>query len=327
MVDRFRHFQNNEGLPQEDSRPRDQKQKLSRRGVLGLGMVAVSAIAIEGATKLMGGSKGEASAVPESAEEKILQEQPPSDLKERIRFEVQRAEILLRRPNPLDMLASPYLVDALYFSDAFIKKIETSGAENPGQSVIGALAPKISLADRMRYVRALGELSRPVLESEASGERLVPPFSLMSLDFGQGKNHTDAIDIFAPEGTEVCSVTSGIVVLAETGWDQNNPFSTSSFKGGNAVIVYDPKAMEFYRYCHFDTVAAQKGSLVQAGARLGTVGNTGQNASRAGHGNHLHLEINRLNLPMGEMASTSAEELQKRLAPLSVQVYSVSSSF
>ena len=70
------------------------------------------------------------------------------------------------------------------------------------------------------------------------------------------------------------------------------PFSTTSQKGGNSVIVFDPDADRFLRYAHLEDVSVYAGDLVGAGDRIGTVGHTGLNASRPKHGRHLHFEIN-----------------------------------
>ena len=94
------------------------------------------------------------------------------------------------------------------------------------------------------------------------------------------------------EGSPVYCGGRGPVVLAEGDWNADQPFSTRSIRGGNAVIVFDPRENRFYRYCHLEKVLVQPGALVEAGRQIGIVGHTGFNASRPGHGGHLHFEIN-----------------------------------
>jgi murein DD-endopeptidase MepM/ murein hydrolase activator NlpD len=100
------------------------------------------------------------------------------------------------------------------------------------------------------------------------------------------------VDLFAPEGDPVNAVSRGVVVLADGKWDAADLFSTTSRKGGNAVILFDPDHDRFYRYCHLSSVAVSPGDVVAAGQVLGRVGHSGLNASRAGHGRHLHFEAN-----------------------------------
>jgi hypothetical protein len=52
----------------------------------------------------------------------------------------------------------------------------------------------------------------------------------------------------------VHSVSRGVVVLADSDWSPDNLFSTTSRKGGNAVIVFDPDHERFYRYCHMSRI-------------------------------------------------------------------------
>jgi murein DD-endopeptidase MepM/ murein hydrolase activator NlpD len=104
--------------------------------------------------------------------------------------------------------------------------------------------------------------------------------------------HPYVLDLFVAEGSVVHSVERGIVILAEGGWKEEDPFSTSSMRGGNTVIVFSPDHARFYRYCHLEAVTVAAGMPVEAGDDIGQVGHTGFNASRKGHGRHLHFEVN-----------------------------------
>jgi len=88
------------------------------------------------------------------------------------------------------------------------------------------------------------------------------------------------------------SVTRGLVVLAEDGYRDKEWLSTSSVRGGNSIIVFDPDQVRFCRYAHLESIAVSPGEFVDAGYRIGSVGHTGFNAQRKGHGRHLHFEIN-----------------------------------
>ncbi len=214
----------------------------------------------------------------------------------RVRFEITRARKLMKEKDSLKMLESPYLVSTLYYSDRFLKELQTKKNPTPGERIISEIASSDLPQLRLRFADALFKNTQRSLSQLDFGA--VPP--LQSFDFGTGDNHFDAIDLFAPEGTPVHSMYRGIVVLVEDGWKEGEIFSTSSYKGGNCVTVYIPDRRAFARYCHLKDVVVKTGALVNRGAVLGSVGSTGENAVRPGHGNHLHLEINHFNR-RGEM--------------------------
>lgn len=84
------------------------------------------------------------------------------------------------------------------------------------------------------------------------------------------------IDIFAREGTPVLAASSGVVIFAGTSGD-----------GGNVVAVLGPKWRVHY-YAHLREIEAGIGAMVTRGARIGTVGTTG---NAAGKPPHLHYAI------------------------------------
>ncbi|MCL6476987.1 MAG: M23 family metallopeptidase [Peptococcaceae bacterium] len=94
-----------------------------------------------------------------------------------------------------------------------------------------------------------------------------------------GKPHSphDGIDIPAPTGTPVVSVSAGVVTLAGTNGDY-----------GNCIIVRD--AVHEYLYGHVSTISVTTGQAVSPGIQIGTVGNTGTST-----GPHLHFGIFDLN--------------------------------
>ncbi len=92
---------------------------------------------------------------------------------------------------------------------------------------------------------------------------------------GGNRKHTGT-DIWAPEGTEIYSCTSGEII-----------FVRFTEKGGNTVAVLDDYGYIF-EYNHMLSLSdfLQEGQRAEAGQRIGFVGNTG-NSSR----DHLHLTI------------------------------------
>jgi murein DD-endopeptidase MepM/ murein hydrolase activator NlpD len=108
-------------------------------------------------------------------------------------------------------------------------------------------------------------------------------------------------------------MTSGVVVLAQEGWDPEQPLATVSQRGGNEVIIFNPETNRFYRYCHLDMVFVQTRDIIPAGVALGTVGHSGKNASRKGHGQHLHLEINQYDPKTHARGSVSRKALTQIL--------------
>jgi murein DD-endopeptidase MepM/ murein hydrolase activator NlpD len=86
------------------------------------------------------------------------------------------------------------------------------------------------------------------------------------------------VDVFAPEGTPIVAPVAGVIV--RFGWDTS---------GGNRVWLHDPAANQYYYFAHLDSFAGDLavGKHVEAGATLGTLGDTG---SAQGTAPHLHFE-------------------------------------
>ena len=102
-------------------------------------------------------------------------------------------------------------------------------------------------------------------------------------NFRNGHEH-EGQDVFAPAGTPLYSVRSGVVV--ETGNDGGR---------GNYVAVYSPAFDETYVYLHMRLpTPRRRGEPVLAGQRLGSVGCSGSCS-----GDHLHFEIRRGRGPYG----------------------------
>ena len=56
-------------------------------------------------------------------------------------------------------------------------------------------------------------------------------------------------------------------------------------------MIYDPTARVYCSYFHLNTVALKIGTVVKAGDTVGRGGNSGANARKKGHGDHVHIEI------------------------------------
>ncbi len=221
----------------------------------------------------------------------VSQEVPPSpEIDDRVANEVAKAKQILDVLNANDFLASPYLVSAIYYHDGFLTDfpVERNNAD-PERRIIGQISNMLSPELKARFVLLLHEVW--ARHKPPGPARFVDPVDY-SASAGGHRSHKYAIDLFAPEGAAVRSASRGVVVLADRRWTPNDLFSSTSRKGGNAVIVFDADQDRFYRYCHLATVLVSPGQIVASGQSIGAVGHTGLNASQPGHGHHLHFETN-----------------------------------
>ena len=93
--------------------------------------------------------------------------------------------------------------------------------------------------------------------------------------WGKSVTHK-GVDIFAKEGTVLCSATSGLVVY------------TGQFgSGGNVVLALGPK-WRFHYYAHLQDINTKSFSWVDKGEQIGTVGKSGNAANTPAH---LHYSI------------------------------------
>lgn len=214
---------------------------------------------------------------------------PDPEVDARVADEVVKASRILEDLNTTNLLASPYLVSAIYYHDGFLTDFPADrSSAAPERRIIGRISSLLTPESKARFLRLLHEVwSR----SDPPGpQRSAEPVTYAAVS-GR-RSHRFAIDLFAPEGAAVRTVSRGVVVLADRDWSPENLFSTTSRKGGNAVIVFDPDRDRFYRYCHLSSVNVSSGDFVAAAEHLGDVGHSGLNASQAGHGRHLHFETN-----------------------------------
>jgi murein DD-endopeptidase MepM/ murein hydrolase activator NlpD len=217
---------------------------------------------------------------------------PSAEVDARVADEVFKAKRILEDLTAGNVLASPYLVSAFYYHDGFLNDFPAErNSAAPERRIIGQISNLLTYESKARFVRLLHELWSS--SGTSVPQRYAEPVAYLAMS--ARRSHWFAIDLFAREGSPVVSVSRGVVVLADRDWTRENLFSTTSRKGGNTVIVFDPDRDRFYRYCHLSAVSISPGDLVSAGQHLGDVGHTGLNASRAGHGRHLHFESNEYN--------------------------------
>jgi murein DD-endopeptidase MepM/ murein hydrolase activator NlpD len=86
------------------------------------------------------------------------------------------------------------------------------------------------------------------------------------------------IDLAAPYGTPVKAVSKGVVIKA-----------TEDVGGFGKHIVVSHSKDVWSRYAHLSKIEVEVGDMVEAGRRIGRVGNTGR--TRGKNGLHLHLEM------------------------------------
>ena len=118
-------------------------------------------------------------------------------------------------------------------------------------------------------------------------------------------SHPYALDVFfqhvdkkgeVEKGPQIRSLRPGIVVAEGKNW-RGGP-GAADYQGGgmspasgNGVVVYDPISRSYCSYFHLSSVALPPGAIVGRGEVLGLGGNTGMNARKEGHGEHVHIEI------------------------------------
>ena len=99
--------------------------------------------------------------------------------------------------------------------------------------------------------------------------------SLFGAERDAGIRAHEGVDIFAPRGTPVVAVTAA--------WR-----SQAQQPGGTVVWLHDARRRRTYYYAHLDRTAFARSSLVETGAVLGYVGNSGNARTTSPH---LHFGI------------------------------------
>jgi len=238
-------------------------------------------------------------------------------IEERVQDEVEDATFLFPNLDGANLLDSPFLVYALYYHDSLLDTFPKDKTDaDPTSRVIAQILTGLEPNWKARYISFLRQAFDSDVEQLSSDCVLPVPMAKGTAPRRRRRRatHQNALDLFAPEGTPVRSMTRGVVLLADSAWMEGDPISSASDRGGNAVIVFDPTASRFYRYCHLSAVTVEAGGLVKPGQTIGLVGHTGRNAAQPGHGRHLHFEVNEYN--DGVMRALQASELQALLREL-----------
>lgn len=290
------------------------RPNVSRRDFLKKAALAAGAV-LAGSTL---GKLEQATAALRAPESEPTMPELTPELKRRVEVEIEDARTAFASGRLDDLLKNKYAVSCLYYSDNFFANELTPDRieNNPPRQILAGLKDLVTPDARSHYLRQLRFRYFSQGEGQATEQNTpaVPP--LEHMDWGTGSNHADAIDLFTAEGTPVKAMTSGVVLLAENGWTRKDLLSTTTPRGGNTVILYDPENSEFHRYCHLQSSQVKNGEVVSAGATLGPVGHTGVNASERGHGGHLHLEINAYNGERRVMEAKQSRELRDRMRQL-----------
>lgn len=95
-----------------------------------------------------------------------------------------------------------------------------------------------------------------------------------------------SLDSRSGKPVKVLSLTGGVVVALEKGWEQG-----SRLRGGKYVWVYDPGNDLLVYYAHNSELAVELGDVVKPGDVLATVGRSGWNAAKKRSPTHLHLTV------------------------------------
>jgi murein DD-endopeptidase MepM/ murein hydrolase activator NlpD len=140
-------------------------------------------------------------------------------------------------------------------------------------------------------VRLLFPISIPAAISSAFGWRLHPITGTQRFHSGT--------DISAPIGTPVLAALAGQVAIAD-------------FLGGYGLTITleHEKGTQQTLYAHLSEIFVQPGEMIEQGAVIGRVGNTGLST-----GPHLHFEFRQLT-PDGWVAMDAGEQLEYALAQL-----------
>jgi hypothetical protein len=99
----------------------------------------------------------------------------------------------------------------------------------------------------------------------------------------------DSRDDRSGKAVSVLSMTGGIVVALEKGWQKG-----SKLRGGNYIWIYDPANDLLVYYAHNEELFIGLGTIVMPGDLLATVGRSGYNAAKRRSPTHLHFSVLRL---------------------------------
>jgi murein DD-endopeptidase MepM/ murein hydrolase activator NlpD len=208
------------------------------------------------------------------------------------------------------VLLNRYLASMLYYSERFLNQVvQLDNHIDVPLMIVRRVRRELTFRFRNGAFAYFESIA--ISEHKALSKKVHAP--LRRFSYGHGANHVDALDLFAREGSSVLAHAGGLVILTDDSWQPGNQYSAASHKGGNTVIVFNPVRNELCRYAHLREVSVTVGDIVSLGSKIGVVGNTGTNASRPGHGGHLHFEINTHNPKSRTNDVVSAAQIRRRL--------------
>lgn len=174
---------------------------------------------------------------------------------------------------------------ALGASSAHDQREEAVSRDSRRDALEDATTDRLQAAAEAQAVQRNAELAKLAKSAEKHAAEIAlnlwqMPLSSYRISAGFGESsglwantHT-GLDLSAPMGTPIMSVTNGVVT--SVGYEGSY---------GNQIIVTTDDGEELW-YCHLSTYAANVGDEVRAGEVIGYVGSTGNST-----GPHLHLEV------------------------------------
>ncbi len=310
-LDSFDTSQDKAPAPLEsDNLSRRNKKGLSRRnlltGIFGAGGVV--------AAEILANKLRSVGVVSETTEIATVEESSNREIEETTAEEIRKCGEIIKKEQYAEIIKNPCLVSALYYSAEAVKKMAPPHKYRT-EEIIWNIYPLITKQFRKNYINTLKRIAaeKDKDQRKLNGGRQSPPLDVVSFGKNLNENHQDAIDLFIKEGSPIYSMSAGIVVLGENHWTEDNDMSTSTHRGGNTIIVFNPADESFYRYAHMQETKIHTGTILLSGTQIGIVGHTGINASEKNHGEHLHFEINRYDRDNGIMIADNVLQLKRKL--------------
>jgi len=96
----------------------------------------------------------------------------------------------------------------------------------------------------------------------------------------------DSLDDRTGQPVTVVAMTGGVVVAAESAWDETSPL-----RGGKYLWIYAPAEQLLVYYAHNRALLVKVGDRVVPGTPIATIGRSGFNAAKRRSPTHLHLTV------------------------------------
>lgn len=129
----------------------------------------------------------------------------------------------------------------------------------------------------------------PAPRPAVAGDYSFPVSPASSARYGRSHHDYPATDIFAPCGTPVVAVTSGVIQEVSRTDEWSSASDDPAIRGGLSTSLVGDDGVRYYG-SHLSEVAPgiEPGARVEKGRQIGTVGDTG---NARGSGCHLHFGI------------------------------------